>query len=360
MERCILIVPALEPRKEFSDFVDELLQLNIGPVVIIDDGSGKKHRNQFRAINAKENCTVLYHEHNYGKGAAIKTGIKWSLDHYYSFKGIITVDCDGQHLLKDVKAVYDKLISVDDDNLVLGVRDFEHDEIPRMNLYGNRVASKMMKTLYSIDLNDTQTGLRGFTYPCLEWLMEIPGDGYDYELNVLIESKKKGISFHLVDVDTVYFRRNIDSHYQPFADTWKITKIMAKGIVRYFASSLTSTAVDFFLFIVLTQFFFSHMHMSLRIMLATIIARIFSSVVNYSLNKNLVFSQNTSMESMGKYYTVWGCQVCVSIMLVMLFTHLTGLDEVFIKLPVDACLALISYQLQLRWVFHDPSHEIKK
>lgn len=360
MERCVLIIPALEPRKDFADFVDELLQLHIGPVVIVDDGSGKKYRNQFRAIHAKDNCTVLYHARNYGKGAAIKTGIQWSLDHFYSFKGIITVDCDGQHLPKDVKAVYEKLCAVEDQNLVLGVRDFEHDEIPWMNLHGNRVAAKVMKTLYSIDLDDTQTGLRGFTYATLPWLLDVPGEGYDYELNVLIEAKKKGISYNLVEVDTVYFRRNIDSHYRPFADTWKIAKIMAKGIVRYFASSLTSTAVDIFLFTILTQIFFSHMHLSLRIMLSTIIARIFSSVINYSINKNLVFSQNTSMESMGRYYTVWGCQVCVSIVLVMLFTHISGIDEVFIKLPVDACLAMISYQLQLRWVFKDPNHEIIK
>ncbi|MBR5328586.1 MAG: bifunctional glycosyltransferase family 2/GtrA family protein [Firmicutes bacterium] len=360
MERCVLIIPALEPRKDFGDFVDELLQLNIGPIVVVDDGSGKKYRNQFRAINAKENCFVIYHESNYGKGAAIKTGIKWSMDHFFSFKGVITVDCDGQHLAKDVKAVYDKLITLDDDNLVLGVRAFDSEDTPRMNLNGNRLASKMMQMIYGIELRDTQTGLRGFTYPSLEWLLSVGGDGYDYELNVLIESKKRSINFNLVDVETIYFRRNADSHYRPFMDSLRIAKIMVKGLVHYFASSLTSTGVDLILFTLLTKFFFSHMHLSVRIMLATIIARVFSSIINYSINKRLVFSQDTSMESMVRYYTVWGCQVCVSILLVMTFTHLLGIDEVFIKMGVDACLALISYQLQLRWVFKDPNHEIRK
>lgn len=360
MERCVLIIPALQPRKEFGAFVDELLQLHIGPVVVVDDGSGKQYRNQFRAINAKENCFVIYHESNYGKGAAIKTGMQWCLDHFYHFKGVITVDCDGQHLAKDVKAVYDKLITLDDDDLVLGVRSFDSEDTPRMNLRGNRVSSKMMKMIYGIELTDTQTGLRGFTYPSLEWLKEIGGDGYDYELNVLIEAKKRSINFNLVEAETVYFRGNVNSHYHPVADSLRIARIMAKGVVQYFASSLTSTGVDLLLFTLLSKFFFSHMHLSVRIMMATIIARIFSSVVNYSINKRLVFSQDTSMESMGRYYTVWGCQVCVSVLLVMLFTHISGIDEVFIKMAVDACLALISYQLQLRWVFKDPNHEIRR
>lgn len=359
MERCVLLIPALQPRKDFADFVDELLQLHIGPVVVVDDGSGKQYRNQFRAINAKDNCFVIYHESNYGKGAAIKTGIQWSLDHFFSFKGIITVDCDGQHLAKDVKAVYDKLITLDDDDLVLGVRSFDSEDTPRMNLHGNRISSKMMKMIYGLELTDTQTGLRGFTYASLEWLKLIGGDGYDYELNVLIEAKKRGINFNLVEAETVYFRGNVDSHYRPFTDSLRIARIMAKGLVHYFASSLTSTAVDLILFTVLTKFFFSYMHLSVRIMMATIIARIFSSVVNYSINKRLVFSQDTSLESMSRYYTVWGCQVCVSVLLVMLFTHLLGIDEVFIKMGVDACLALISYQLQLRWVFKNPNHEIR-
>lgn len=359
MERCVLIIPALQPRRDFADFVDELLQLHIGPVVVVDDGSGKQYRKLFRSINARENCFVIYHERNYGKGAAIKTGIRWSLEHFYRFKGVITVDCDGQHLAEDVKAVYDKLVELDEDDLVLGIRAFDSEDTPRMNLRGNRVASRMMHMIYGIELRDTQTGLRGFSYAQLDWLMAVGGDGYDYELNVLIEAKKRSVNFNLVDVATVYFRRNADSHYRPFTDSLRIAVIMAKGLVKYFASSLMSTGVDLLLFTLLTKFFFSHMVLPIRILLATIIARIFSSMVNYSINKRLVFSSDATWESMSRYYAVWGCQVCVSMMLVMVLTHASGIDEVFVKMAVDACLALISYQVQLRWVFKDPNHEIR-
>ena len=361
LERCILIIPAMEPRKDFAGFIDELLQLHMGPIIVVDDGSGMKFRNLFHSINAKENCTVLYHEKNYGKGASIKTAIRWCLEHFYSFKGIITVDCDGQHLPKDVKAVYDKLITLQENELVLGVRSFDNEETPEMSRLGNRVSSWIMKTLYSIDLQDTQTGLRGFHRSLLEWLLTVGGDHYDYELHVLIEAKKKSVTFNLVHVETVYFRRNIDSHYRPFTDSLYIARIMAHGVMKYFASSLTATALDLSIFTILTKVVFSHLPLSFRLLFGTLIARIFSSILNYSINRRLVFSQDTRFyPTMLKFYTVWICQLSISYSLVLALTAATGIDEVFVKMMVDAVLALFSYQVQLRWVFKNPDHKIRR
>lgn len=359
MDRCVLIVPALEPNKDFIGFIDELLDLHIGPIVIVDDGSGLKYRKIFRALCVRENCTVLYHERNKGKGAAIKAGIQWCLDHYSDFKGVITVDCDGQHRPRDVKAVYDKLITVQKDSLVLGIRSLNSDMTPKLSRTGNRVASSMMRALYSIDLADTQTGLRGFHRSMLDWLLTVKGDRYDYELNVLIEAKKESISFTLVPVETVYIRGNIESHYRPFADSWRIAKIMALGVLKYFASSLTSTAVDLTIFILMTKLVFADLPLSSRLLVGTLIARIFSSMLNYMINRRIVFSQDTRFyPTMLRFYTLWVCQLSVSYTLVLTFTALSGIDEVFIKMLVDSCLAIFSYQVQLRWVFKNPNHTI--
>lgn len=361
LKRCVLIVPALEPNKDFIGFIDELLALHLGPIVVVDDGSGVKYRKVFRTLCLKENCTVLFHEKNKGKGASIKTAIRWCLNHFSEFMGVITVDCDGQHRPKDVKAVYDKLVAVAEDNLVLGVRAFDEEITPKLSRTGNRIASSVMRAIYSIDLADTQTGLRGFHRSMLDWLLTVRGDRYDYELNVLIEAKKANISFTLVPVDTVYFRGNIESHYRPFADSLYIARIMARGLLRYFASSLTSSALDLTLFILLTKLIFANLPLSSRILLGTLIARIFSSMLNYMINRRIVFSQDTRFyPTMLRFYTLWVCQLSVSCLLVLTFTALSGIDEVFIKMMVDVCLALISYQVQLRWVFKSPKHTIRR
>ena len=57
MERCVIVIPALEPRRDFAGFIDELLQLHIGPIVVVDDGSGMQYRNLFRSVNAKVDGT---------------------------------------------------------------------------------------------------------------------------------------------------------------------------------------------------------------------------------------------------------------------------------------------------------------
>ena len=359
--RCVLIVPAFEPRQNFPEYIDELRQLHIGPIVVIDDGSGTKCRNIFRAVSRKEDCVVLYHGTNQGKGAAIKTAVAFIREHFVVYKGVITVDCDGQHLAKDVKAVFDRLIRLDEPGLVLGERSFDNEETPAMSRAGNRVSSYLMRTLYSIDLKDTQSGLRGFHRDMLDWMLGVNGDHYDYELNILIEAKKQGYSFTLVDVETIYYRGNIDSHYRPIADSLHIARIMAKGVLRYFASSLTATALDLTLFIILTKLIFAGLPLSSRLLLGTLIARIFSSMLNYLINRRLVFSQDTRFyPTMFRFYTVWVCQLTVSYLLVLTFTALSGIDEVFVKLVVDACLALISYQVQMRWVFRDPNHRIRQ
>lgn len=360
MKKCILIVPALEPRKDFPEFIDELLQLDIGPVLVVDDGSGKKYRNMFRAVNARKNCTVLYHEKNYGKGSALKTAIHWCMEHYSGYRGIITVDCDGQHRPKDVKAVYDEFLKRDDRSIVLGIRALDTNETPELSRLGNSISAWMMRVLYSIDLPDTQTGLRAFPASMVEWLLEVNGDHYEYELNVLIAAKKKNYEFVEVEIDTVYFRRNVDSHYRPFTDSIHIGRVMVRGLVKYFTSSLVSTVLDLSLFTLLTKIFFSHLPLSVRILMGTLIARVFSSLLNYSINRRLVFSQNTKFyPTMLRYYTVWVVQVTTSISFVWLLTALTGIDEVFVKMFVDSCLAIISYQVQLRWVFkgEDPSND---
>lgn len=361
MNRCILIVPSFQPRKEFPAFIDELLQLNIGPVLVVDDGSGLQYRQVFRAVNAKRNCIVIYHKQNRGKGASIKTAIRFCENHFFDYRGIITVDCDGQHLPKDIYAVYKRLMRTEDDHLVLGIRSLDRDKTPGLNRLGNNVSSRLMKGLYSIDLEDTQTGLRGFPRSQLKWLEKVRGDRYDYELNVLIEAKKNGVSFDLVNIETVYFRGNIDSHYRPVADTLHIGRIIARGVLKYFASSLTATLLDLTLFTLLTKIFFAYLPLSERLLIGTLIARIFASVLNYAINSKLVFSQEHKFyPTMVKFYSVWICQLTVSYCMVLLFTSLTGIDEVFIKMIVDSILALISYQIQLRWVFKDPNHKIRR
>ena len=89
----------------------------------------------------------------------------------------------------------------------------------------------------------------------------------------------------------------------------------------------------------------------LRLFLATLLARIASSAINFSLNQSVFSSaENRSKMQAVRYYTLWCFQLLASYGLVYLFSFFSFSDTVS-KILVDLVLAVISYQVQLNWVF---------
>ena len=87
-------------------------------------------------------------------------------------------------------------------------------------------------------------------------------------------------------------------------------------------------------------------------LISTVVARIFSSIVNFVFNRFITFGGKLiSKRSIIKYYTLWFIQLMLSYVMVLVFSTLFGGGEIIIKLIVDLVLALASYQIQLKWVF---------
>ena len=89
--KTIVIIPALDPKDKMIILVKALLKLDFTEIIVVDDGSiGKEFKIRFR--RAQElGCTVIHHEKNCGKGKAIKTAIKYSVEKY----GVTIVQQDG-------------------------------------------------------------------------------------------------------------------------------------------------------------------------------------------------------------------------------------------------------------------------
>ena len=117
-----IVIPAYEPEFCLIDYVKELEEAGFSKPLIVDDGSGAAYETIFSTLK-QMGCTVLTHSVNRGKGAALKTAFQYLLDAETDLPGVITVDCDGQHTVKDVTAVKVSL-SAHPDTLVLGCRNF--------------------------------------------------------------------------------------------------------------------------------------------------------------------------------------------------------------------------------------------
>lgn len=348
----VVVIPALEPDESLLAYIDHLAERRLGPIIVINDGSGRRWNPIFDAIGERTECIVLRHDVNKGKGRAIKTAIQYYQQHFTDCGGIITVDCDGQHAVEDVVKVRDAMARCPN-SFIMGCRSFSGDNVPARSLMGNRVTSAFMRFLYGIDLEDTQTGLRGMPNSMLSALSTLRGERYDYEVNVLLYVKRYHIAMEVVPIQTVYINNNAGSHYRSIVDSLRIALQLSRGLLWFGGSGLISGLVDYGLFVILTKLIFSGLSLGSRVFVAAVLARVISSLVNYSINRKTVFGygKRKLRTSLVRYYALWVCILIASFSLTYLFSYVTGIDEVLFKIIVDILLSIISYQVQLRWVF---------
>ena len=76
--KCMAIVlPSLDPNEKFKGVVEELIGSGFEHIVIVNDGSDAEHLHWFEEAAAHEQCTVLTHEVNRGKGRGLKDGFAY-------------------------------------------------------------------------------------------------------------------------------------------------------------------------------------------------------------------------------------------------------------------------------------------
>lgn len=154
-----LVIPALDPTPALAALLRELLPRWTGPAVVVDDGSCAAARLVF-ADAGRLGAVVLYHGGNRGKGAALKTALRYCRAAWPGLAGCVTADADGQHTAADILRVADALRGAPG-RLVLGCRDFSDPCVPARSRLGNRMTCAALRLLCGIRLPDTQTGLRG-------------------------------------------------------------------------------------------------------------------------------------------------------------------------------------------------------
>ncbi|MBQ9941903.1 MAG: glycosyltransferase, partial [Christensenellaceae bacterium] len=98
-----VLIPAYKPDNCLLDIVREIHENTDYSIIVVNDGSGQAYEPVFAAL--PDYCTLLVHDVNKGKGRAMKTGFTYLCEHGTKGDGVVIVDADGQHLLKDVVRV---------------------------------------------------------------------------------------------------------------------------------------------------------------------------------------------------------------------------------------------------------------
>ncbi len=219
------VIPCYNPPEVFSNIILELYSMGVKDVIIIDDGSNNK---RIFSIANKKGYTVIEHNTNKGKGEAIKSGIRYYRKHFIDkYKGIVMIDCDGQHRVWDMDKVGQEMIH--SDKFTMGVRNFNIDGVPFRNKIGNKITSLVFKWMFGVYIKDTQTGLRGVPNRLIDTVLKIDGERYEYEISMLIDIVKMKEEIKEVEIETVYDNNEKRySYFNPFKDSYRIYKEMIK------------------------------------------------------------------------------------------------------------------------------------
>lgn len=374
-----VVLPSLNPDEKLNSVVDGLIQKGFTDIVVVNDGSKADHLEPFKKAAEHPEVTVLTHEVNKGKGRGLKTAFEFVLENRPDSKGVVTVDGDGQHTSHDILKCAERMLS-EKNKVVLGCRDFDSPNVPPKSRFGNKTTSRVFSMFCGMKISDTQTGLRAIPREFLPMLVQTKGERFEYETEMFFALHKHKISWVEETIDTVYIDDNSETHFNPFLDSIKIYRIILKFIFKYTLSSLICCVIDIGLFNLFNfllagsvllenikidtgigRFFvkiFSGGNdaVALKVLIATVVARVISSIVNYILNRNAVFESNTSVKrSVWKYYLLCFIQMILAAAGVFGFSALFGggeaLEGLVYKPIVDVLLFLVSYQVQQRWVF---------
>lgn len=342
-----LIIPSLEPDEKLLRLLEALQQAEVRNIVLVDDGSGPEYRKLFDRAETEFGCTVLRHAVNLGKGRALKNAFNYCLLRWPDAPGCVTADSDGQHTPACILKLMDALCS-HPDSLVLGVRNFGEEKVPLRSSFGNRLTSQVFKFLVGLTISDTQTGLRAIPSEFMKKLLSTRGERFEFETNMLIDTKEDQVPILEVPIETVYIEENKTSHFNPLRDSMRIYAVFAK----FLFSSLSSSVVDILLFSLFCTVLGGVLPTSLYILVPTVLARIISAVYNYLLNYRVVFkSREGHGMAAARYFALAVIQMVCSALLVNLFYGFFHQAEVIIKICVDIGLFFVSFQIQREFVY---------
>lgn len=346
----IVVIPAYEPPEGFIDYAKEVSQ-KVKTLIVVNDGSNQDFDNVFDEIASFPNVEYIKYAKNQGKGYALKQAFKFCIERYGEKDVIVTADCDGQHKIKDIFNVF-RVTTEHPDALVLGSRDFNQANVPARSKAGNTSIRRIFSFFYGVKLYDAQTGLRGITVATASRFLDVKGNRFEYEMAMLIYAKKHNISMLETPIDTVYPENPKDhiSHFKTIKDSLLVLGVVLSNLEWYLLSSTLSAILDILLFWLIAMVFVPLKSPALNTLVATIVARIGSSILNFTFNYKFVFN-GSSKRSIFRYYILWTCQLGASYGLAYLFGHVIGWNITVMKALCDLMLALISYQIQNHWVF---------
>ena len=193
------------------------------PVVVVDDGSTDDTAAQAETAGA----IVLRQSPNAGKGAAIRMGFRYALEH--DAVAVVTLDADGQHDPTEIPAFLAAFESGRPE-LIIGRRDF--GSMPPVRRLSNTLGGWVFSAAVGRRVADNQSGYRLIGRRLMAALLDSDESGFEFEVEMIARCIALGLPIADVPIRTIYAGE--PSHIRPWAHFTSFLRVSrdARRIVR--------------------------------------------------------------------------------------------------------------------------------
>jgi glycosyltransferase involved in cell wall biosynthesis len=200
-----VIIPVYNEERTITEIVSRVQAVSLASeIIIVDDGSTDGTLAHLRTIDSThENVTILYHDKNRGKGAALKTGLAAA-----SGDVIIIQDADLEYDPRDYESLLVPILDGRAD-VVYGSRFLGG---PQRVLFfwhyiGNKVITLLCDALSNLNLSDMETGYKVFKKEVLADI-QLKSNRFGFEPEFTMKIAKKG--FRIYEVPISYSGRTYE------------------------------------------------------------------------------------------------------------------------------------------------------
>jgi glycosyltransferase involved in cell wall biosynthesis len=221
--KALVVIPALNAGQTIAAVVRNCKAVN-ERVLVVDDGSADGTAEVAREAGAE----VVRHPVNRGKGAALKTGFAYALDH--GFDAVVTLDADGQHLPAEIPKFFAAHEECGADLIIGGRAHLFGQMLPRRR-FANRFSARCIAFASKTNVTDSQSGYRLYSAQLLR-AIRLRTDGFEMESEVIVQAGRRGFKILLIPIDLGFVDGQSTSHYKPLMDTARIAWTVIRA--RYF------------------------------------------------------------------------------------------------------------------------------
>ena len=221
--RPVVIIPCRNHGLTVEKVLEGLKPLGL-PVIVVDDGSDAVTREALDELAPRcPEMTLLRHEVNRGKGAALTTGLHYAEKEGYTHA--LQVDADGQHDLADAPKLLES--AKREPNALWSARPLYDESVPKKRLIGRYVTHVWVwiETL-SFEIVDSMCGYR--VYPIASTLAILKtkhvGQFMDFDTEIMVRLYWKGLRVRFVPSRVIYPEDGY-SNFRMWEDNVRISKM---------------------------------------------------------------------------------------------------------------------------------------